>query len=303
MDENFLLSICIPTNGEVQYILPTLESIYADSKREDWKLFEIVIADNAKDKKLENHIKQYDYPNLKYEKTNAEGFLNQICAFKMANGCFLKFHNHRAKFLPGTLNYLLDIIKCHQVTRPLIYFSNGVLHLKDTIQLNSFDLFVKNLSYWSSWSMGLSFWKDDFDSIVDVNYNKMFPHTSLLFYDMKKEYYIIDDEPLIELQNDAGKGGYNLYKTFSIDYLNIIEKLYCSKRISKQTFLFVKKELWKFLMECYFKFKIRNGNYSFDLTNIKKSFLVYYSLSDYYKMIVGAYVWVPVSKICKKVFS
>lgn len=303
MNEPFLLSICIPTNGEVRYVLPTLESIYADSDRKDWSLFEVVIADNAKNRELENQIKQYTYPNLKYSKTDAEGFLNQICAFKMANGSFLKFHNHRAKFVPGTLMYLLDTARRYQATRPLLYFSNGVLHLKETMQLKSFDLFVKNLSYWSSWSVGLSFWKEDFNKLVKIEYNKMFPHTSLLFYDMKKTYYIIDDTPLVELQNDAGKGGYNLYRTFSIDYLNIIEELYHTKRISKQTFLFVKRELWKFLMECYFKFKIRKGNYSFDLTDIKKSLLVYYSLSDYYKMIAGAYVWVPISKICRKMFS
>ena len=290
IDKTPLLSICIPTNGIVSYVLPVLDSIYSQVKGNDLEQFEVVIVDNGKGNDLEIKIKEYQYPNLRYEKTNAEGFLNQICCFNLAVGHFLKFQNHRAKFLNGTLDYLLNIVRKNLGDKPVIYLSNGVLGIRgNMVDFNSFDEFVRTLSYWSSWSSGVTIWRDDFVLLRNVQYNMMFPHTSLLFADLGNKKYVIDDKKLLCLQDDIGKGGYNLYKTFAVDYLDILMDLYCQDRISKKTFLLVKKDLWNFFVEFYFRLKLKKENYSFDLTGIKNNFLKYYSLSSYWGMVSKAW--------------
>ena len=40
-----VLSICLPTNGVVEWVIPTLESIYAQNV--NFSLFEVVISDNG----------------------------------------------------------------------------------------------------------------------------------------------------------------------------------------------------------------------------------------------------------------
>ncbi|MCR5757842.1 MAG: hypothetical protein K6F95_08040 [Selenomonas sp.] len=40
---NYLLSLCIPTNGIIELVFPVLDSIYAQG--EDESLFEVVVCD------------------------------------------------------------------------------------------------------------------------------------------------------------------------------------------------------------------------------------------------------------------
>ena len=76
MDKQPILSLCIPTNGAVEWILPVIESIY--SQGYDTDKFEVVITDNGKDSQLPAYISKMNYPNLCYKQTSAEGFLNLV---------------------------------------------------------------------------------------------------------------------------------------------------------------------------------------------------------------------------------
>ena len=49
-----LLSLCIPTNGRVDWVGPLLSSIY--SQQVDNSLFEVVITDNARNPELEKAV-------------------------------------------------------------------------------------------------------------------------------------------------------------------------------------------------------------------------------------------------------
>ena len=90
-----LVSLCIPTNGIVKWVLPVIESIYKQNVEDD--LFEIVITDNGTNSELKQHLKKYleIHDNLIYKKTEDYQFLNQISCFKAASGELIKFINHR----------------------------------------------------------------------------------------------------------------------------------------------------------------------------------------------------------------
>ena len=100
-NNKLLLSICIPTNGIVDWVIPAIDSIY--SQGVDISLYEVVVTDNGKKNDLQDAIKKYNQPNFHYYKTDSQGFTNQIDAFEKCKGIFCKMLNHRSMLLPGSL--------------------------------------------------------------------------------------------------------------------------------------------------------------------------------------------------------
>ena len=277
MKNKTYLSLCIPTNGIVNWILPTLEHIY--NQNCDISLFEVIITDNGKKDDLENEIAKLNYPNLKYLRTNDEGFLNQITCLKQANGLFIRMLNHRSILLPNTLNKWIALIKKYQEERPIIYFSDGVFK-QSFIECSNFEDFVKEMSYYSSWSAGISFWDSDKEKLNIINFDKMFPTTSILFEIRKESQYIIWNEKYQEMQDETGKGGYNIYKTFAVNYLDILNNLRLNERISINTFTKIKSELYNFLQHWYDILSSKNNIYTFDTSNMEMYLNVYYSKNE-----------------------
>jgi len=66
--------------------------------------------------------------------------------------------------------------------------------------------------------------------------------------------------------------------------------MFVDNHISKETFEFIKTDLYNnFLTVWYCNIKILKNDYTFDMTDLKKSMLVYYSALLYYKMVFIAY--------------
>jgi hypothetical protein len=276
-----LLSLCIPTNGVLEWVIPVLDSIF--SQDVDKKNYEVIVTDNGTNAAFQSKMLEYSaiYSNLVYKKTEAIQFLNQIESFKLAQGEFIKFVNHRMIMRPGALQHLIAFVETNMIDRPAVFFANGVLKTSDVIQqLPAFDSFVKGLSYWSSWSAGLGCWKNDFLNIPeDIEYNNLFPHATILFYERKKEKYIIDDTNLfteIPVGNQA-KGKYNLFYAFSVEYLALLMDLLRTGDITENTFLFVKEQNFKFLAELYADYILLHKKCSYDLSNHQKYLDIFYS--------------------------
>lgn len=293
MNESPYLSICIPTNGITHWVLPTLEHIYKQNC--DTSLFEVVITDNGNNSDLEETLTKINYPNLLYRRTTDIGFLNQISCFKLSNGKFIKMLNHRSILLPGTLNKWIDLIKKYEKERPIIYFTDGVLD-KDIIECSNFESFIINLSYFSSWSAGISFWDTDKVKLNSIQIDNMFPTTSILFNIRKESKYIIYNDKYQEMQDESGKGGYNLFKTFAVSYLDMINQLRINNRINLSTFICIKKDLYKFLTNWFYILKLNKHNYTFDLTDIPLFMNVYYTKFEYYRMVYSCYLSYPLKK-------
>jgi hypothetical protein len=292
------ISICIPTNGRLDVLKKTLESIY-EGCIVPFSDFEVVIADNATNDDLKLMLNEFiKYPNLKSSKSNVEGYLNSIQALKLGKGKLLKLHNNYTMFLPMTLFNLVELVKREEISRPIIYFKN--LGHNGILEFNSFDDFTFALSYWHTWSTGISIWRDDFIFSQGIDYNKMFPHLSLLLSQNFKKKYIIEDTIYFEYHNVANKGGYNLFRTFAVEYLEILERSVIQNAISIDTFNKIKTDLFlNYLPLWYFNTKIKKNTYTFDLSNIKESVQKYYGISGYYKLIFLSYCLL-INKIIKR---
>ena len=275
-----LVSLCIPTNGVVEWIFPVLDSIYNQNVSED--LFEVVIVDNGDNKEFKKLIKEYvvKHSNIIYKESNNSGFENEIDTYRLASGEFIKFVNHRTTLNEGSLQYLIDFVNKYSKSKPFVYFSNGVLKKIRVQTFDTFDLFVRNLSYWSSWSTGMAFWKEDFLSIPEnQKFNVLFPHTGILFSQRHKKEYIIDNKPLLTeiLIDDTKKGKYDLFYAFCVEYPSIIKELKEDGDITNKTFKKVKKDNLSFISYLYFNFVIKGKPCSYDLSSFKTSIKSYYS--------------------------
>ena len=215
--------------------------------------------------------------------------MNSINALKIGRGSFLKLHNNYTMFTNGFFYLFIDFIKQEKEINALVFFKNSG---KEVLRsYNSFDVFNSDLSFWNSWSSGFSIWKADFDILEGVEVNKMFPHTSLFLSQFDKKTFILNDVIYFENQEVPKKGGYDLFKTFAVDYLGMIEDAMIKGCLSKKTFDKIKKDLfYDFLAVWYSNTKIIKNDYTFHLDDIKHSVSIYYSKKSYYKLVFLAYV-------------
>lgn len=267
--------------------MPTLSSIYSQGCSND--LFEVVVADNGAGSDLESRIAGLEYPNLKYVKSQAQGFLNIIFSLQQGTGLYRKMLNHRSLLTPGSLQSMIGLVDELKDTRPVLYMSDANLKVSDVCECGSIDSFVSTLNYWCSWSAGIGVWADDIDRLESVHYDRMFPNTSLLL-DLRPEGpFYIWNRKYQQMQDETGKGGYNLFRTFAVGFLDIIRRMQEDGRVSHGTFLKVRKGLYGFLKETYRNVCVLHNPNTFILTGIKESMSVYYSRWHYYYMVLWSY--------------
>lgn len=294
-NNSLLLSICIPTNGIVEWVVPVIDSIYAQDV--DKSLYEVVITDNGDSTGLMEAVKKYKHENFYYYKTTSKGFTNQVDAFEKCNGLFCKMLNHRSKMLPGSIVDLLNLVKKYKDTKPILYCAEGNAKGGEFVECGNADEFVRSLSYYVSWSAGTGAWREDLLDIRNKQIDSSFPHTVFLFDLRKESRYVIWNKKYEQMADDAGKGGYDLFDTFAVHFLDIIRGLLKKKHISVDTFNKVKWDLFKFLTWLYKDEVILPTNHTFILHHIRKSLTVYYGITGYWLMVVCAYCLVVKEKM------
>ena len=276
-----VVSLCLPTNGIIEWVFPVLDSIY--NQDVDESLFEVIVTDNgdnAEFRKMMGHYLQ-THSNITYRKTDAFMFYNQLEALKLASGQYLKLVNHRAVLTEGSLKRMLEIINENISEKPVMYFSDGVIG-KDSV-LNSFDSFVCALGIYASWTTGVGIWKSDFDKLPkDMRIDKISPHSCILFANRDgKNYRIYDYVFCREIDSDSSKKGrYNLFKAFGVEELSITQNLYIDGNITASTLKKVKKDYLNFVSELYLDFVIRKKPCSYDLTGFDDAMGIYFNKYD-----------------------
>lgn len=283
MDKQPILSICIPTDGSVRWVLPVLDSIYAQGY--DNSKFEVVITDNGIDSKMPEYIGNYNYPNLMYKQTKDKGFLNLVTALKEGKGLFCKMLNHRSVLHPGSIEKWIEMVENYKETKPIIYCSDGNVKGGEVIECKDINEFLVNLSVYASWSAGIGFWKDDIPNIDNIELDEMYPNTSMILKIREGAQYVIWNHKYQTMEDDSGKGGYNYFEVFSIRFLDILNSLRIEGRITKDTFVIVKWKLYNFLKEVYLREVFLPTTHTYSYDNVKSSLSVYYG-SYYYNMLI-----------------
>lgn len=286
----FLLSICIPTNGVSRWVVPNVRQIYSLGTDND--IFEVVVADNAPNEEMETAMAEFSkYPNFRYVKTKAEGFYNIIENFVQAKGDFMIKINHRCLMQKGSIERIYQL-GCEYIDRkPLIYLSNGLLKENRKMEFDSFDGYLRKLTYFSSLSEGLFFWKEDIAEVPNIKFAPMSPNVSLMFNSKTKNLFVIDDIKFGGGQNSKGKYGYDLFNTFAVLYLDLVNQVRIDGYLSKEGFVQIKRDLFKWLCGYYYMMDIKGDNGNYIVNDVKKNMSVYYSVCDYWRMFLFGWLW------------
>lgn len=234
---NPILSICIPTYNRLDILRNTISSIYSDLDGVSLDDFEVVVSDNSKEHTTQPVIEEFKYENLHYYPTDCEGFRNSFFALSYGKGDYLKLNNNYTMFRKGSLRILIEQLKSLKHNKCQVIYTNGLRKIKDVAYYDTFDSYMSGLSYFCSWSAGYGMWREDFERVKNnVEIDKYFPQTSLLLSQSYKHDFAIDDRSLFEDQHVPKKGGYNIFKVFSVDFLNLIHGAYDYGTISEKTY-------------------------------------------------------------------
>lgn len=271
MVSNPMISFCIPTNGIIEWVIPVLDRLYETEV--DCSLWEVVVTDNGHDYEFQKVMENYQFgkENFTYKKTSVFLFQNQIEALRLAKGEYLKFLNHRSILEKDAVEWFVDIIRQNLVDKPVMFFSNGALELKEEEKsFMNFDQFVAGMREIASWTTGVGVWKSDFNEIpIDWSYNNISPHSDVLFWVKENRKYKIFDRVWsrdIDLSQKK-KGQYDLYKAFCVEEPLITLNLYIDGYISKNTLKGVFRSYEKRIAEFYSLFNIIREEASYDTTN------------------------------------
>lgn len=277
-----ILSLCLPTNGVIEWVFPVLDSIY--NQNVDLNMFEIIVTDNGDNKEFENKMLRYkeNHSNLIYKKTTSYMFYNQLDALKLANGKYLKFVNHRGLFVDGALEKMIKLVCKNEENKPVIFFGNGVL--KDNVyKLKNFDDFVSTIGHLASWTTGVGIWKDDYDKIPEnIKIDKISPHSCILFSERHKNEYLIDNSVFSKeiVVDQRKKGTYDLFKGFAVEEITITLNLFINGDISANTFKKVKNDYKKFVADLYWQYIIEKRPCSYDLFGFEDAMGIFFTKKE-----------------------
>lgn len=300
-----LLSLCLPTNGVIEWVFPVLDSIYNQGVSE--YQYEVVVTDNGHNDEFKARIKEYagQHTNLAYyEVLDAPLFLSEPEAYKRAQGDFIKFVNHRTKLREGTLRKLIQFAQNNIHDKPIIYYGNSLIDdIDQRCEYDTFDEFVRGLSNLSTWSTGMAIWKSDLDRLKGLensDYNYLFPHTTILFAERHRGRYIIDNARIFDeiAQGKKAKGEYNLFHAFGVEYPGIILDLYRDGDITCSTFKYVLDQNLRFIAGLCVQYRILRLYCCYDLGGYKDMLGVFYKrLPLYVKELqwVFCYVWTRIA--------
>lgn len=298
---NPIVSLCLPTNGIIEWVFPVLDSIYEQDV--DNELFEVIVTNNGENEEFDSLMRNYESKrdNLIYKRTTAYMFHNQLEALKLASGKYLKFVNHRGLFTEGALKHMIDIVVDNQTEKPVIYFSNGILK-ENRYELCNFDQFIGTLKRFISWTTGVGIWKSDYDKISeDVKIDKISPHSCILFSERKKQKYLIENFVFSkDVETDQSKKGtYDLFKAFAVEEITIVLNLYIDGDISAETFKIVKKDYKEFVADLYIDFVIRKEPCSYDLSGFNDSMGIFFTKSEMRAEIFKRFISRVINKLKK----
>lgn len=289
-NENILLSICIPTYNRETILEKTLYNLVNNPDYNDYEI-EIVISDNCSTDNTQNICLNYSskYRNIKYKKLdeNIGANLNMSTVLSMGTGKYLKLINDYVSFKEGMLKKIINTIKSSDEISDIYFYGNiGFLNNNKTVEVNSVDEFVLNVSYWVTWITNFGVWRKDFEKIENKDRFAYlyFPHMDWTFNlvgKSKSNTIIFDD--FYQCETDLGRrGGFNYFEVYITNYFAIYSEYLNSKQISQDIFLIEKKRYYlKFLISNIINYIIFN-NHKFDSKGGFKILIYNYYYHNYF---------------------
>lgn len=279
---NKLLSICIPTYNRCDILDETLNKLFSDPDFDNESI-EVIVSDNCSTDKTKDIVAKY--PLVKYFRNQENtSFFNLTTVLSYATGKYIRLFNDTFYFKQNALGNMKTRIILHEKeNKNLFFYPNFLNNHNNKIVINSISSFFQECSYNTTWTAAIGFWKSDFDKIENKNrYATLhLPQLEWMYNIVKNgKETIIYFEDLFEVISPNKKGGYNVFKTFVTDYLNIIKK----EDIGYITFEIEKYRLFRYFVYPWLITLLitEKNNYIFDLKNVYSIILKKYWYEPYF---------------------
>ncbi len=286
-----LLSICIPTYNRCRILEKTIHTYTKDPSFDD--RVEIVISDNYSTDNTMQVLSGFarKYRNIKYNRLpeNIGADYNMSAALNMGQGKYLKLMNDTVTLNPGALEFMLKIIGSEESDMKPIFFYQNISFLNSNKPLRSVTLnkFVRSTSFWSTWISNFGVWRAEYERIENKNrcVELQFTQTDWTFRIIKRSadctLYFGDYYRNAKLRT---KGGYDVFKTFGVNYLSMYKEYIDSKYISTNTYRIERYRLFRyFLMEWYVKIVLsKEDKYHFESKDALKWLFKTYKTDVYF---------------------
>lgn len=251
--KKYLLSICIPTYNRADVLQHCLDAI-VNHKLTNSGLIEIVVCDNASTDGTKSLMQKYS--ELSYVKyfcndENIGVILNTIKVVSVATGEYRKLLNDYSVLSEDGLQTLYSQVFMNRNDRPVLLFDN-----KDTSNCNEYichnicDV-AHCVGYWLTWMGVYGYWKEDWENIFDKEkfHDYTFTTIDYLFQMLERKNKSIvyrfhySDEWVYKRK----RGGYNFFKVFVKDYLDLWNIYLENSTITQTLYKWIKKNLWSYV--------------------------------------------------------
>ena len=280
---NTLLSICIPTFNRSEYLKNTLTSIVEQDGFNE--RCEIVISDNHSADNTQFIVAEFinKFKNIRYfrNESNIGAERNFLRLLSLGQGKYLKLHNDKACFHKDKLGALVGYLD--SADRDVIFILNEHTDFseKGIIECNSFDEFVRVVSYWSTWMNGIIFKKSGYINLKEKDraVGSEIIQTDIMFNMLSLSgFSLIINEKLLYEQDVKYKGGYNLFEVFICNYLGLYQDylkagILCQKTYKKEKINLLKNFIFPWHTIVFLK---KDRRFKFEITKAYNIIFKYY---------------------------
>lgn len=291
MQEQPILSICIPIYNRIEYLRRSLNIFLRDKElfEEDIHLY---ISDNCSTDDLESLCDEYKSNGLKLEyhrnKKNLGMDGNFINCFKHAKGKYTYLLGSDDTPVEGFLIKILDTLRVNDL---------GLLHLSEN-QSDEYSIskntsvgdFLVKIHVWITFLSG-NIVQTAYIENVDMDKYKGTEISQVPVY-LEAACGANDNAVLsgrfFESGNDSkNNGGYNLFQVFCENLLTIIHEKVDEGKLTEKQFKAIKKSMFcKWMIGFYVRFFIRHDCGSFKMVKAKKILHKWYGCELYYYMCI-----------------
>jgi glycosyltransferase involved in cell wall biosynthesis len=284
MENNIILSICIPTYNRVENLRDTIFSIVTQRRFKETNDVEIVILDNGSTDDtsmvIDEFAKAHGEKIRWYRKEKNDKYLDLKKLFSSGTGDFLKFNNDTLKHNEGSLDKMIQTICDCKKYGYIPFFSTGEIQIEKNILCKTVDSFVQTVSYWTGWMGAFGIWRDDFVNFKDFDryLHLQLPQVDILFRLINSQRFIfINNEKLFFTVPLKKKGGYDLLTVFLDNYIFLLTEQLNNKTLSKKVFVFEKRKLLlQFIRPWLINIKLNPSSYYFECKNSSRRIIRYY---------------------------
>ena len=245
--DQYLVSICIPTYNRCEYLKKSLDSIVSQEPFLDGRV-EVVISDNASTDETEILSREYasKYSNLIYHrnKDNVRD-INFPLVISCAHGMLRRLSNDTLVYHEGALEYLCRLVEENKENRPVVFL--GIGNVQCRYQILDFTQAIHLISFWTTYIACFCIWSDDCQNIAE---NTTFCDLRLWqvgqFYRTacRRRDVLVDDSLLNSVQVVKGKDiSYGLFNVFYKNYLSIISFFLERGDITQADYDFLEKDV------------------------------------------------------------